>query len=179
MLPAGEWIEKALTEATHAAIALLKQQGWRLTCVESCTGGWLAKCLTDIAGSSAWFEGGFIVYSNSSKQALLSVSPQLITQFGAVSEPVVQALAQGALRQLPAAHCSVAISGIAGPSGGTPAKPVGAVCFAWATRQQVFTHTVQFTSSADRQTIRAWAVQYALQGITRYFMPLPPTTTHA
>lgn len=129
--------------------------------------------MTDEAGSSAWFECGLVTYSNRAKQDLLQVPASLLEQHGAVSEAVVQAMAQGALAITPQAHCSIAISGIAGPSGGTILKPVGMVCFAWATRQQVITRTEYFASLTSRDTLRALAVKCALQGLCRQLQTLP------
>ncbi|MEE9493691.1 MAG: nicotinamide-nucleotide amidohydrolase family protein [Gammaproteobacteria bacterium] len=114
-----------------ADVLLLKRQ--RLAVAESCTGGWLAKVCTDLAGSSQWFECGFVTYSNASKRAMLGVSENVLGEHGAVSLEVVAEMAQGAL-QNSEAHWSVAISGIAGPGGGSAEKPVGTVCFGWANR---------------------------------------------
>jgi len=108
-------------------------QDFKLTTVESCTGGWIAQCLTDVQGSSAWYECGFVTYSNVSKIQLVGVSPELIDQSGAVSESVVRAMARGALART-AADVALAVTGIAGPNGGTSDKPVGTVWLAWAAR---------------------------------------------
>ncbi|VAX08848.1 Nicotinamide-nucleotide amidase [hydrothermal vent metagenome] len=146
---------------------VLLEQGLMLACAESCTGGWVAKSLTDIAGSSCWFERGFVTYTNQSKTDMLGVASSLLETEGAVSEMVVRAMAEGALsRSL--ADLSLAISGIAGPGGGSDDKPVGLVWFAWSrtgisgnveavSRQQVF--------SGDRESVRRQAVAYALQGV--------------
>jgi PncC family amidohydrolase len=114
---------------------MLQQVGWRLTLAESCTGGWVAKSITDIAGSSAWFERGFVTYSNAAKEQLLGVSPALLAEQGAVSAGVVEAMAQGALEASPA-DLALAVSGIAGPDGGTTEKPgrPGLVCHRGARR---------------------------------------------
>lgn len=141
----------------------LLEQGVRIVTAESCTGGWLAKSLTDIAGSSAWFERGFVTYSNAAKQEMLGVHADTLETFGAVSEETVAEMAQGALSH---SHggLSVAISGIAGPDGGTSDKPVGTVCFAWATRgASVRCQTQHF--AGDRETVRRQSVCFALQGI--------------
>jgi len=116
--------------AQPLAQALL-QHGWMLSTAESCTGGLIAARCTDLAGSSDWFERGFVTYSNDAKHELLGVDPSLLRQHGAVSEPVAQAMALGALRHSQA-QVSVAVTGIAGPSGGSADKPVGTVWFAWA-----------------------------------------------
>ena len=111
------------------ASALL-QRGWLLTSAESCTGGLIAAACTEVAGSSQWFERGFVSYSNDAKQDMLGVPAALLTQHGAVSEPVAQAMVLGALNHSQA-QVALAVTGIAGPTGGSPSKPVGTVCFAW------------------------------------------------
>ncbi|NAW66818.1 nicotinamide-nucleotide amidase [Photobacterium halotolerans] len=141
----------------------LKIQQWLATTAESCTGGGVSAAITDIAGSSAWFDRAFITYSNAAKQEMLGVKPETLVQHGAVSEPVVQEMAKGALAHS-LATISVAISGIAGPDGGTPDKPVGTVCFAWAdTTGWLVAETCHFRG--DRQAVRAQAVERALQGL--------------
>ena len=141
----------------------LTQRGWMLATAESCTGGWIAKCCTDVAGSSAWFDRGFVTYSNAAKQDMLGVRAETLAQYGAVSEAVVAEMATGALRHSQA-HIAVAVSGIAGPSGGSPEKPVGTVCFAWAMRNgEVLTKTCQF--AGDREAVRWQSVVFALNGI--------------
>jgi nicotinamide-nucleotide amidase len=137
---------------------LLKRQ-WMLTTAESCTGGLIAATCTDLAGSSAWFERGFVTYSNAAKTELLGVDAALITQHGAVSEPVVRAMVQGALAH---AHAQVAlaVTGVAGPSGGSPDKPVGTVWLGWATPDQNVTELCHF--EGDRQAVRRSTVQHAL-----------------
>lgn len=132
----------------------------RLTLAESCTGGWIAKVITDIAGSSAWFERGFVSYSNESKQELLGVSAGLLAQAGAVSEAVAQQMAEGALQRA-RADAAIAVSGIAGPGGGSAEKPVGTVCFAWSRRGAPSTvQTVIFPG--DREAVRRLTVAHAL-----------------
>ena len=110
--------------------AQLLQRGWLLSTAESCTGGMIAAACTDLAGSSQWFERGFVSYSNEAKQEMLGVPHALIEQHGAVSEAVAQAMVLGALKKSQA-QVTLAVTGIAGPTGGSPAKPVGTVCFAW------------------------------------------------
>lgn len=152
-------------DAALAALAAevgqrLRAVDWRLTLAESCTGGWIAKVVTDIAGSSTWFERGFVSYSNESKQELLGVSADLLAQAGAVSEPVVQQMAEGALRRS-RADAAIAVSGVAGPGGGSVEKPVGMVCFAWSGRgAPTALQTVVFPG--DREAIRRQAVAHAL-----------------
>lgn len=133
-----------------------------MTAVESCTGGWIAKCCTDRPGSSAWFEGGLVTYSNTSKVTLASVPAALIEQHGAVSEPVARAMALGGARAL-GAEVSVAVTGIAGPGGGSAEKPVGLVCFAWRLADRIISDTRRF--DGDRNAIRHQSVIHALQGV--------------
>ncbi|MBN1377950.1 MAG: CinA family protein [Gammaproteobacteria bacterium] len=142
----------------------LRAQGLRLVTAESCTGGWIAKTLTDVPGSSEWFEGGLITYSNRMKQTLLDVSEGILNQYGAVSREVVEAMAKGALLKTQA-HLSVAVSGIAGPDGGGDTKPVGTVWFAWAriVPDVVQSHCAVF--NGDRTQVRYLTVAKALQGI--------------
>jgi len=140
----------------------LQEKGWRLATAESCTGGWVAKACTDLAGSSAWFECGLVTYSNAAKQKLLGVLPETLETHGAVSEAVTAEMAQGALR-VSAGDVAVSVSGIAGPSGATATKPVGMVCFRWATAEQTVTDTQCF--SGDRDAVRRQSVEHALQRI--------------
>lgn len=156
------------TNDDHLAIlaaqlsAELKKNALRLTTAESCTGGGVAWSLTAIPGSSAWFERGFIVYSNQSKQDMLGVRKQTLDRHGAVSEQVAMEMAEGALLHS-TADISVAVTGIAGPDGGTPTKPVGTVCFAWQRRgDQGVSTRVHF--QGDRAAVRVMAVGMALQG---------------
>lgn len=137
----------------------LKQAEHTLTTAESCTGGGIATAITDVAGSSQWFERGFITYSNQAKIDMLDVDVSLIEQHGAVSEPTVMAMAEGAKIQANAEY-SVAVSGIAGPSGGSEEKPVGTVCFAWGTPEQTHVETTHF--SGDREEVRMQACFHAL-----------------
>lgn len=125
---AGDAVSSSLI-VTALASALL-QRGWMMATAESCTGGMIAAACTDLAGSSQWFERGFVSYSNEAKHDMLGVPKALIEQHGAVSEPVAQAMVLGALKKSQA-QVALAVTGIAGPSGGSPAKPVGTVCFAW------------------------------------------------
>lgn len=141
----------------------LQAKHWMLATAESCTGGAIAKACTDLAGSSAWFERGFVTYSNESKQDMLGVKAETLVQYGAVSEAITAAMAQGAL-QHSRAQITVSVSGIAGPGGGTATKPVGMVCFGWAAQDgKVRTATQYF--DGDREAVRYQAVQYALQGV--------------
>lgn len=136
-----------------------------MACAESCTGGWAAKCLTDLAGSSAWFERGYVTYSNRAKQEMLGVSAQTLEKYGAVSEAVVQEMAQGACKQANT-EVSLAISGIAGPTGGTDDKPVGLVWFAWSINRQVESYSEIF--EGDREAVRQQAVIVAIEKLLDY-----------
>jgi nicotinamide-nucleotide amidase len=143
----------------------LRDKGWLLSTAESCTGGGVAQAVTDIAGSSDWFERGFITYSNASKAELLDVPPELVAQLGAVSEEVARAMAQGALANS-RAHVALSTTGIAGPGGAVPGKPVGTVCFAWATGDAC--HAERLVFEGDRQAVREQAVTHSLQGLLRF-----------
>lgn len=143
----------------------LSSKNLRCVVAESCTGGSLAAAITDIPGSSQWFDRGFITYSNASKQQMLSVPERMIASEGAVSEAVVRAMAEGA-RAASAANISVAISGVAGPDGGSPEKPVGTVWFAWASDVSP-TQTQCYLLIGDRLEIRRQAVNIALEGLLK------------
>lgn len=150
--------------ALIATIAVVfKEKNWQLVTAESCTGGLIASSITAIPGSSAWFDRGFVTYSNLAKQEMLGVPAELIAQFGAVSIDVAIAMAEGALRQS-AGDLAVAVTGIAGPDGGSLEKPVGTVCLAWATHN-TGTHALRKQFSGDRQDIRRASCEQALQGI--------------
>ncbi|MBK1674315.1 damage-inducible protein CinA [Ectothiorhodospira shaposhnikovii] len=140
----------------------LCSHGERLVLAESCTGGWIAKVITDLPGSSVWFDRGFVTYSNESKVQQLGVDPDLIDRYGAVSQETVAAMAEGALVRSQA-HLSIAASGIAGPGGGSTEKPSGTVWLAWARLDQV-TQTRCFHFPGERETVRRQAVAHALQG---------------
>ena len=141
---------------------LLIRQQHRLATAESCTGGLIAGALTALAGSSAWFERGWVTYSNRAKQEELGVDPALISAHGAVSEAVAAAMATGA-RKVAGTDYALSVTGIAGPDGGTPEKPIGTVCFGWSTPTQKQTDTQHFIG--DRQQIREQAVAHALSGL--------------
>ena len=142
---------------------LLKSHGLMLATAESCTGGGIAQAVTGVAGSSAWFERGFVTYSNLSKQEMLGVAEETLQRYGAVSEAVVREMAEGALRNS-AAQVTLAVSGIAGPGGGTPDKPVGTVWFAWALRNgAVVAHMHRL--DGNRTEVRIKAGRIALQGV--------------
>jgi len=141
----------------------LRSRGLMLTTAESCTGGWIAQVITAVPGSSQWFERGFVTYSNEAKRDLLGVRAATLAQQGAVSEATVAEMAEGALVHS-RAQVAVAVSGVAGPGGGSPEKPVGTVCLGWA-RAGAATRTLHTHFSGDREAIRRQAVAAALQGI--------------
>lgn len=153
-----------LTDLAAQLGSALKQQAAQVTTAESCTGGGIAEAITRIAGSSAWFEAGFVTYSNSQKTRLLGVPESLFAEVGAVSREVVDAMARGA-QQGSGARYAVAVSGIAGPGGGSPDKPVGTVWLAWASDDRRFAQRYCF--SGDRQAIREQSVEAALVGLIR------------
>ncbi len=140
----------------------LRSRGLMLTTAESCTGGGIAFAITKVAGSSAWIDRGFVTYSNISKEEMLGVSPDTIETHGAVSEETASEMAMGAL-QYSRAQVALSVSGIAGPDGGTPDKPVGTVWFAWAVGRTV--KTACHHLSGDRDAVRVKAVRIALQGV--------------
>ena len=156
---------KHLSEQVGAA---LKAQGATVTAAESCTGGWIAKAITDIAGSSAWFERGFVTYSNEAKSQMIGVREETLQAHGAVSEPVVIEMAIGALRAARATY-ALSVSGIAGPDGGSDEKPVGTVWFGLACANgQGLTHMERF--SGDRESVRRQAAIFALQLLWQQFL---------
>jgi len=145
--------------------AALQAKRLVLATAESCTGGGVSQAITEIAGSTAWFDCGFVTYSNNSKTELLDVSAALIAQFGSVSEEVAAAMAEGALSN---SNADVALSttGIAGPTGAVPGKPVGTVCFGWSRGDSSFTERLVF--QGDRQAVREQTVIHALRGLLRF-----------
>lgn len=163
-----ETLEKLAAEVG----ARLQKKGQFLVTAESCTGGWVGQSLTAIAGSSAWYDGGFITYSNTAKMQLLGVEESLLQKHGAVSEATACAMAQGALIRS-RGDWSLAITGIAGPTGGSRKKPVGTVCFAWAERHgDCLAETCHF--DGDRQAVRLQAAHHALEGILKRMMQPQP-----
>lgn len=144
----------------------LMQREWKLATAESCTGGGVAYVITSMPGCSRWFERGFVTYSNLSKEELLGVRPETITEFGAVSEQTAREMAEGALQQSQA-QVSVAITGIAGPEGGSPDKPVGTVWIAWAGVNRE-TQSSLHSLKGDRQTIREVSIRIALETLLEY-----------
>lgn len=155
--------------AEHLGPALVRK-AWFAATAESCTGGGVSSAITDIAGSSGWFDRAFVTYSNEAKQQMLGVQAETLAEYGAVSEPVVREMATGALAYSNA-MISVAISGIAGPGGGTETKPVGTVCFAWADH----TGWLQLETclfDGDRNTIRQQAIEKSLSGMLQHLQAL-------
>jgi nicotinamide-nucleotide amidase len=169
-------MENAMTAQTtsldvQALAHTLLQHGWMLATAESCTGGLIAASCTDLAGSSQWFERGFVTYANEAKHEMLGVDNGLMAQHGAVSEPVAQAMALGALRHS-RAQVSVAVTGVAGPTGGSVDKPVGTVWFGWALpsdagptmgAETAWVKTEVMHFAGDRAAVREATVQHALR----------------
>ncbi|MDC9621782.1 nicotinamide-nucleotide amidase [Xenorhabdus sp. XENO-7] len=156
--------EKILDQLSIELGKRLQRKKLSLTCAESCTGGWIAKVITDIAGSSAYFNRGFVTYGNDSKSEMLGVSQVSLVQFGAVSEQVVKEMAVGALRTA-RADFAVSVSGIAGPDGGSEEKPTGTVCFGFAYYNGEDVHTVTYCQHfrGDRNAVRLQAVIFSLK----------------
>lgn len=152
--------------------ARLRVRGWRLTTAESCTGGLVAAACTALAGSSEWFDRGFVTYSNEAKQELLGVPRTLIDTHGAVSEPVARAMAEGALARS-GADLAVSVTGIAGPGGATPGKPVGTVWLGWCCRGAV-SLAQRLQLPGDRAAVRAQTVAAALQCLAQLAQPEQP-----
>ncbi|MGL4409853.1 MAG: CinA family protein [Zoogloea sp.] len=145
----------------------LQARHWRLATAESCTGGWVAQVVTAIAGSSAWFDGGFVTYSNEAKQRLLGVPSITLARHGAVSEATTAAMVRGTLERC-GTELALSISGIAGPGGGSPTKPVGTVCFGWGKAGEApRTATCHF--KGDRESVRRQAVIHALETLLAHY----------
>lgn len=140
----------------------LKAKRAMLVTAESCTGGWVAQAVTAISGSSQWFERGFVTYSNAAKQEMLGVKKNTLRKWGAVSEETAREMARGALKR-GGGTIAVAVTGVAGPTGGTAAKPVGMVCFCWATRKSLRSETRRFRG--NRESVRRQSVVHALKGV--------------
>ncbi len=153
---------RILTLVEDLARELLDRQ-WRCVTAESCTGGGIARALTELPGSSDWFERGFVTYSNEAKREMLGVAGQTLERYGAVSEQTAQEMAEGALRYS-RGQAAVSVTGVAGPSGGSAAKPVGMVVFAWAVRDGPTTTRVR-RFDGDRGRVREASVEQALEGL--------------
>lgn len=136
-----------------------------LVTAESCTGGWVAQEVTSIAGSSEWFERGYVTYSNAAKREALGVRKATLVRHGAVSEPTAREMARGALRRS-RGTIAVSITGIAGPAGGSPGKPVGTVCFAWAQGRKIRSETRRY--KGGRRNVRRQSVVHALRGVLKW-----------
>ena len=143
----------------------LMQKRQMLVTAESCTGGWVAQAVTAVAGSSDWFERGYVSYSNAAKRDALGVSDRILARHGAVSEQTARAMARGAL-QASRGTIAVAVTGIAGPAGGSPEKPVGTVCFAWARGRKIASETKHFRGG--RNSVRRQSVIHALRGVLKW-----------
>lgn len=154
----------SITQLAERLGTQLKALAAQVSTAESCTGGGIAEAITRIAGSSAWFEAGYITYSNAQKTAQLGVPAELFPRVGAVSREVVEAMAAGA-RQASGARFAVAVSGIAGPDGGSPEKPVGTVWLAWADGGRIYSERCLF--AGDRGEVRRQTVERALEGLLR------------
>jgi nicotinamide-nucleotide amidase len=156
-------MDNALFELAESLGRRLKAKGYKIATAESCTGGWIAQAITEVPGSSAWFDRGFVTYSNNSKVQMLGVSPKTLEQYGAVSTEVAKQMAAGALANSEA-DWAVAVTGIAGPNGGSKTKPVGTVYVAWQGKNGgVKVERLQL--SGDRHQIRKQAVENAIEGV--------------
>lgn len=158
-------MDKELFALAEETGRLLVARGWMLVTAESCTGGWVGQAVTMVPGSSRWFDRGFVTYSNDAKQAMLGVSAETLARFGAVSEQAVREMASGALARSKA-HVAVAVSGVAGPEGGTADKPVGTVWIAWAVRDGACSAR-DYRFAGDREAVRRHSVIRALQGVAQ------------
>jgi len=154
-----------LHDLAQTIATIFLQRGATLVTAESCTGGWIAKTLTDVAGSSSWFECGVVAYSYEAKEALLGVRPETLEQHGAVSRETVIEMVSGALARF-GATVAVAVTGIAGPSGGTPEKPVGTVWIGWK-RRGGYAHAELVHFDGDREAVRRQTVAAALRGVQK------------
>ena len=157
--------DRELHALAQTIATIFTQRGATLVTAESCTGGWIAKTLTDVAGSSAWFECGVVAYSYEAKEALLGVNPHTLEQHGAVSEETAVEMVSGALARF-GATIAVAVTGIAGPSGGTSDKPVGTVWIAWK-RRGGYAQAEVFQFDGDREAVRRQTVARALEGVRK------------
>jgi len=149
-------------ELAQQVAAALQARGLRIVTAESCTGGWVSMALTAVAGSSDWFERGYVTYSNAAKRDDLGVQEETLRRHGAVSEETAREMATGALKR-GGGQVALAITGIAGPTGGSAAKPVGTVCFAWAHGSRISSETRRF--DGDRESVRRQSVLHCLQGL--------------
>ena len=164
-VPDDTRFEKLVTELALELTAM----GWKMATAESCTGGWIAKCCTDLSGSSAWFERGFVTYSDAAKKEALGVDARILQEAGAVSRAVVLQMAEGARRRA-GVDITVAVTGIAGPDGGTLDKPVGTVWFGWS-RKDHAADAEAVCFRGDRDAVRRQTVDHALRGLIERLAP--------
>ncbi|HVY06286.1 MAG TPA: nicotinamide-nucleotide amidase [Burkholderiales bacterium] len=156
-------MDTQLYELSEKAGHALKARGFMMATAESCTGGWIGQVMTMVPGSSRWFDRGFVTYTNDAKQEMLGVQSATLKEFGAVSEQTVKEMVEGALARS-RAQVAVAVSGIAGPDGGTPTKPVGTVMLAWGSKPgDIVSRAMRF--SGDRDSVRRQTVIAALEGV--------------
>lgn len=160
-------MDTELAQLSFETGEFLRSRNLRLCTAESCTGGWIGEVVTATAGSSNWFDRGFVTYSDQAKEELLGVSPTVIRESGAVSEAAVRLMVSGALERSNA-DLALAVSGIAGPGGGTEAKPVGTVCFGWGRRGEPV-HAASHRFAGDREAVRRQAVIHALKTLMRLY----------
>jgi nicotinamide-nucleotide amidase len=158
---------QTLTSIAQQLGEMLCKKNAKLTTAESCTGGGISEAITAVSGSSQWFEFGFVTYANSAKQQILGVSKEALDEYGAVSEQVVKQMAQGAIKQSQADY-AIAVSGIAGPDGGTQDKPIGTVWVCWQTPTRSWTQ--QLMLSGDRQAVRTAAIKKSLQQLLQHLI---------
>ena len=159
--------------ATHVG-ARLKASGETLVTAESCTGGWVAQSVTAVAGSSEWFDRGFVTYSNDAKQQMLGVAPDTLARHGSVSEQTASEMVSGALERSSAGF-ALSITGVAGPTGGSRAKPVGTVCFGWARRVDGAVRVETRRFEGDREAVRRQSVIHSLQRVIEWLDAGLPT----
>ena len=155
-------MDNELFEISQQLGRLLQSKDKKISTAESCTGGWISQIITDVPGSSAWFDRGFVTYSNAAKMQMLGVKPETLDAFGAVSAQTATEMANGALQNSDA-DCAIAVTGIAGPTGGTTTKPVGTVFIAWAYKNQETT-VIKKRFTGNRLKIRQQTVKQALEG---------------
>jgi nicotinamide-nucleotide amidase len=156
-------MDNELFELAQQLGRLLKSEGKKIATAESCTGGWIAQIITEVSGSSAWFDRGFVTYSNAAKMQMLGVKPETLEKYGAVSAQTATEMVIGALAHSDA-DCAIAVTGIAGPDGGTAEKPVGTVFIAWVNKNQDV-NVVQKKLTGNRHQIRRQTVKIALEGV--------------
>jgi nicotinamide-nucleotide amidase len=159
-------VENELLELAQRLGSNLRAKGKKIATAESCTGGWIAQCITEVSGSSAWFDRGFVTYSNSAKTQMLGVNSETIEIYGAVSAETVEEMVMGALAHSDA-DAAIAVTGIAGPEGGTAEKPVGTVFIAWANKEGAI-KLKKNLFFGNRHQIRAQTVQLAIQGMSEF-----------